>query len=508
MAKVAFISLFNKEVLNLAQLSAYIGARGHESATIYLKKYSQVRKNKASKAAASHQEYHEALDSLGRDMVLAYNSAITEKETDLLLELLHRAQPDLIGFTVTTMTLTSAANISKIIKEQFANVPIIWGGIAPTIEPEKCLEYADIVCRGEGEEALLELVEAIDHGRDFRHVSNLWVKENGSITENHIRPLLQDLDSLPLVDPGFDHKYLIEDERVYEGGELMLQLCEGIYETLTARGCPFSCNYCCNEQLRLLYPRQKYVRRRSVDNVMQELRAVKEKRSPHYIYFWDDVFTFNKQWIKEFSTAYKKEIGIPFFAYIHPRFTKEEVLLQLMDAGLFFVVCGIQSGSERVANSIYDRRVSNQDIIKCSRLLNRLGLKHSFDIITNNPLETEDDCRQTLDLLCHLAGPQIGVSKLSIFPGTKMEQMVLAEKPQPADQKTWTFFNKLYLLAQWMPTSLVGSLSNSSFLKKHPELLNVFFAPLLKKQIKSTVKHAIPKQLLLKIKQFSSSKSH
>ncbi len=497
-------------MIGVNYLSALLKKSGHQVSTIFLKRYNQVLK-KDAKSSPSPENCHMMVDSCGRDLILAYNTPIKTKELNLFLKLLNRLKPDLIGFTLTTVTLNTTAKITKIVKEEFKNIPVVWGGIESTIEPEKCLGYADIVCLGEGEEAILELANSLDSQSRNTNIRNLWFKKNnGEIVKNPLRPLIQDLDSLPITDFTYNSKYLIDDERLFQEENLLLALSEGYYETITSRGCPFLCSYCCNNQLKKLYPNQKRLRRLSVENVIKELRQVKEELNPYQIIFHDDIFTFNKQWINSFAKLYREHISLPFWCNIHPLYTKEDVLLTLKEAGLSGVTCGIQSGSNYIANEIFNRKVANQDIIQCAKILNQLNINYNFDLITNNPFETEKDCQETLNLLLKLPNPTLnnGVSKLSFFPGTKIKERLDNEKTKkPVNEHMYAFYNKLYLITQFKipPRRFIKALSKNRFLKHYPYLLEIFFIlPRFKDQLKNLGKRIIPKSLWLQIKGFLS----
>ena len=139
--------------------------------------------------------------------------------------------------------------------------PTIAGGIHPTVDPENTLndKNIDMVCLGEGEEALVELCDKMDSGRDHRKVDSIWVKDNGSIVRNNIRLLSDNLESRPFPDRSiFDFKKL-SDTRL------------GMLTVLAGRGCPYDCTYCCNHQYRKLYPNAgKYVRFRDPEAIIQE----------------------------------------------------------------------------------------------------------------------------------------------------------------------------------------------------------------------------------------------
>ena len=119
------------------------------------------------------------------------------------------ADSGLVGLSLMTNQFISAASVTEHLKRGGIESPIIWGGIQPTVEPEACLEFADIACLGEGEEALVELVGCLDSGRPHLKTRNMWFKSNSGIIRNPVRPLEQDLDRIPLPDYSCKNHFLI-----------------------------------------------------------------------------------------------------------------------------------------------------------------------------------------------------------------------------------------------------------------------------------------------------------
>ena len=164
-------------------------------------------------------------------------------------------KPDIIGFSCLTNLYSFANEKAKNIKEHF-DIPVIIGGIHPTILPEYVMENEnfDMLCIGEADEAFPELLEKMEKGEDYYDTKNFWFRKNGDIVKNEIRPLIQDLDSLPFADR----------ELFYDYGCFT-----GTLYFISGRGCPFSCSYCCHHFLQKKYRGLgKDVSKRSVDNLL------------------------------------------------------------------------------------------------------------------------------------------------------------------------------------------------------------------------------------------------
>ena len=179
---------------------------------------------------------------------------------------------DLIGISVMTNFFDNVIQITQAIKAH-SNAPVVWGGIHVTVRPEECLNYADMVCVGEGEETLLELATSMERGEGLRSIKGIWFKDNGEIVKNELRPLIQNLDSLPFPDFDYDTHFILSDGKVQRMNEELLKVyLTGIYLTMPTRGCPFGCSYCCNNLLNKMYSGQRPVRKRRIDSIIRELK--------------------------------------------------------------------------------------------------------------------------------------------------------------------------------------------------------------------------------------------
>lgn len=481
MAHVLLVTLYDRGALGVRHLSASLKAVGHRVSVLYFKRYRTVLKS--SLRNPPPEAFHEGLDLSGRTVVMAVSSGASTREHTLVGELAAELRPDLVGVSTRSITMRTAAEVTRELRRAL-DAPIVWGGIGPTLEPERSLESADYVCVGEGDGAMLDMAQAIDAGRDFAGIANIWGgTRHGAVGfRNEPRPLIRNLDALPPADMAAEGKFLIDDDRLVRDDPAVSNFGR-LYEIVSSRGCPFACTYCCNEALHRLYAGQPRVRRRSVDHVIDELAAELPARRIDRVNFQDDVFSMQPRWLEEFAQRYKQEVRAPFWCYVHPTGLKADVLERLRDAGLRWATLGIQSGSARILEDVYGRRDQRQAIVDTARLLVDLGIDVNVDIISNNPLETEADCRDTLEMLLALPKPvrlNAGISKLSVFPGTrigeKIEQMT---PPDGAPPTPHDGFNILYLLARnsWAPDGLVRRLGRAPFLLRRPATLSPLLWP-------------------------------
>ncbi|MFP5259143.1 MAG: B12-binding domain-containing radical SAM protein, partial [Acidobacteriota bacterium] len=123
----------------------------------------------------------------------------------------------LVGVSLMTNYVDNAVQITKTVKAR-SSAPVLWGGVHPTIRPGECLEWADLVCVGDGEEAVLDVARALEAGSDLTAIPNIWSRRpDGSVAENPVRPLAQDLDALPAPDWSHDDHHIWDPEQPEAG---------------------------------------------------------------------------------------------------------------------------------------------------------------------------------------------------------------------------------------------------------------------------------------------------
>jgi|TARA_B100001964_G_scaffold208413_1_gene241012 radical SAM superfamily enzyme YgiQ (UPF0313 family) len=419
---------------------------------------------------------------------LDQKSIINEEDTDILLNSLIDINPNLVGISLKSIAYDHTKKLTESIKKLLPNVKTIWGGTHPSILPEECVDFADFVCVGEGEEPLLELVKNLSNGNNTREIQSIWSNENGAVYRNPTRCVINDIDKIPLPLIGDRNQFYIFKGRK----ENSLPYPE--WMTMTIRGCPFKCSYCANETIIEAFKRKK-LRRRSVNHVIEELVLVKSNlRNVRMITINDDVFTVNKKWVKEFSSLYKEKIGIPFVVQVHPLYVNEQTLSHLKDAGMVSITMGIQSGSERVRKEIFFRNTSNQQLVDAVNVINKLKFHSRFDIIHDNPYETRQDKLETVELLLKLRRPfYLTIYSLCWFPRTKLTEKALKDgfiTKQHIEGKFKKamlyesgsglfkteediFFADLYYLAvtNYFPRPVVRLFKNYAFLERNPIFL-------------------------------------
>jgi radical SAM superfamily enzyme YgiQ (UPF0313 family) len=492
MAQMALVSLYDKSALGVRSLSAYARRAGHTVSVIWMKENENITEEERNPADDPIEDLCFGLTSRGR-AYYAYPRPITPEEIRLLVNLLEDLSPDVIGFSLTSMYRRTAAMLTARVRERLPGIPIIWGGIGPTVEPEECIRDADMICLGEGEETVVQLLECLAAGGDPSSIQNLWVRRGSEVRKNPPRPLQQDLDLYPFPDMEPDDKYAISRNTLNRRDPSISNYGD-VYDIMTARGCPYHCSFCCEEILQNLYHGQRFLRRRSPENVLEELRRAKKRWNPWRVNFWDEIFVLEEKWLREFTSRYAEQIGIPYWCYVHPNTCRESMLRLLKESGVLEVRMGVQSGSERVNRDVFNRPTQNEDIVRACERVRKMEIPYSIDLISDNPFETEEDRRETLELLLRLPQPMIigsdTVGLLSFYPNYPITKRLEEEGVDPAvDERTYLFYDNLYLLAQYRPPEMVRKLSKSRFFRNHPALLRHLFPH---SRLLSSVRRFIP----------------
>ena len=254
-------------------------------------------------------------------------------------------RPDVCAFSLTSDEQFVARDISRFIKDCDHQIQIVWGGPHPTVAVDETMSLPDVdfACVGEGLEALPELLDALEGGKDPTRIRNICAKRNGAIVRNELRPLYSDLDSLPYLDWDiYDKRQFLKpfDGKAVICGDFMANW-----------GCPFHCAYCINSTMRHYTKRR--VRRLSPERAIRELKFHKDRYGLNFITFKDEDFLMRPlSHLREFAHLYVREIGLPFAVKTHPCSVYEEKVELLVNMGVAAVSVGVESGNEYIRKHV------------------------------------------------------------------------------------------------------------------------------------------------------------
>lgn len=410
MARICIIKVFTGLNLAPAQLSAELQANGHETQIVYFKDFANKEENEIGDFIAPANAGWMTISGRERRAWSTY-APFQEVEFEALFRVLKQFKPDVICMSVYSAIIHECGSVAKRIKEHFPDKPMVWGGPGPTLTPDECIQYADILCINEGEEFIVELAAKVDADEDLSSIEGGWFKGgDGTITKTGQRPLL-DIKTLQAPDWEESRYVHIKGKRITRNSypwNLMATKMYGTmfsgkqYVLMTQRGCPFSCSFCIESRYQEMFGKKKSLRRRTVDQVMDELLFAKNVMGVVSIWFYDDVFTVNPSWLREFLPRYKEEIGLPFWCYTYPTTHTPEILRLLKDAGCDSVTMGVQSGSERLLKEVYNRPTKIDRVLEAADEIVAAGLVGTVDLLTKSEYETVDDLENTFQFMLAL----------------------------------------------------------------------------------------------------------
>jgi len=331
-------------------------------------------------------------------------------------------QPDLIAISSTEDMWELGMHILEEVRDYKTqnNIPVIAGGVFPTFAPNLALQYplVDMVCIGEGENALIDLCQHIEAGDSWDNVTNLWVKKmDGSILKNSVTTPVN-INELPVIDIK-----LFEDARLYR------PMAGRVYRMLpieTIRGCPYTCRFCNSPSQMSFYKSETgggFFRKKSIDLVYKELRSFKDELNLEYAYFWADTFlAMNQRELEEFCEMYS-DIKLPFWIQTRPETISHDNIKRLSEVGLHRISFGMEHGNEEFRKRMLDRRWKNTDIIEALKIPHQYGVQFSVNNITGFPDETRKLAMDTVEINRKINSDNANLYTFAPFHGTPLRQV-------------------------------------------------------------------------------------
>jgi radical SAM superfamily enzyme YgiQ (UPF0313 family) len=370
----------------------------------------------------------------------------SDRLKDAVVELIQDA--DVVGFSVLAHFYEAMADLSAAIRRRTGK-PVVWGGPHVSASPDSCLAHADILCLGDGEDTLLDIVRNLQRGEPTDHIPGTVASRSGRVIKSEPRPAEPVLDRFPFLDFSFDgHFYIVgpdgreqivaETPEAYRKHQKRYPTVEGEwrllpYKTISARGCPYSCTYCS------IGSRDKKAlpfRTRSVSAVIGELESVLAAHGDmiDVISFSDDTFlNHGEAWIADFSEQYEARIRKPFRVLGHPLSTTARKLEMLCKAGCMHLGMGIESMSRRVLFDVFNRKTPIPKVIESANLMVEAAktyktLPPTFDVILGNPYQSPDENLESFRLLTLIARPAKFVQfHLGWLPGSALFSRALGD---------------------------------------------------------------------------------
>ncbi len=338
--------------------------------------------------------------------------------------------PDILCFSIVSNYWEFSCELAAKIKNDF-NISIFAGGMHCSLFPESFTQDSAIdgICIGEGEIALLELIERIDGKKDYQDVNNFWFKGDKGIVKNEIRPLISNLDVLPYPDRDI----------FYDSNQ------NKSIRFIFSRGCPYNCTYCSNKAYKELNRgKGEIIRIRSVENVMLEIEKIVECYQPETLVFDDDCFNKNRKWFKEFVKKYKENNFQHFRCNTRPELVSEEDIKLLKEAGCQQINIGIESGDPEIRKNVLNRHMSDEQIINAFRLARKYNIQtYSFNMI-GIPGESIENFRKTININRIIQPDKMQLSIFHPYPGTELAR-ICKEQGLISKKNVYNYFYSTYL---------------------------------------------------------------
>jgi len=344
---------------------------------------------------------------------------ILDEEKDIIKKV-KKINPDIIAFSVMTGSHRILLDFASKIKKEM-NVLTVFGGPHATFYNDLIEEDGvDIICIGEGEYPILDLCNNLK--KDITKIDNLWIKKDGKIIKNKIRPLIDNLNELPF-----------PDRNIYYKRYKYLKILP-TKKFMTGRGCPYNCSFCFNHELKKIYAGNgRYVRKRKVDNVIEEILILKKQGDMKVVRFSDDTFTLYKNWLIEFLEEYKKKVFLPFTCLARANEIDELVVRKLKEAGCINVFIGLESGNDRIRNSVLRKNLSKKDIVNAARLFRHYKIKFGTYNMFGIPTESINEALETVKINSKIKTDFPFSTVLQPYPGTDISRFAIEKELLPED---------------------------------------------------------------------------
>ncbi|KPK42867.1 MAG: hypothetical protein AMJ78_00965 [Omnitrophica WOR_2 bacterium SM23_29] len=330
-----------------------------------------------------------------------------------MAKLILSKNPDVVGFTCLTPRMRITLFIAAKIKELNPNVKIIIGGAHVNAAKERSLYSKDIdyAIYGESEQALIELLRAIETNGDLKYIQNLIYRDDNKVIMNPARSFIQNLDELPF--PAWELLNLQEyrDHSTFDGIHM------GV---MTSRGCPWDCIFCSSG---VVWGHK--VRFRSVESVIKELEQIVHNLGITNIMFYDDTFTVNKpRFLKICNEATKRKLNLKYYCQLRVDTIDEEVADALAESGCIAAALGVESGDEEILK-VLKKGIEKGQIYKAVKALKSAEVPILASYIIGSPGETHESIQRTFEFAKELDTDQTKFMICTPFPGTELFGMAV-----------------------------------------------------------------------------------
>lgn len=379
--------------IGLTYLSAVCRKNGFDSAVYEV---DAIKKKETSDMDFSHE--HQKLE--------LYKKAVNNDNNPIWNEIVSTIEgynPDVIGISSMTTKIASCLKTTEILKKNFPDVPCIIGGPHATLLPNQLFkaDFIDYVMRGESESSIVQFISYINGDLEINSVNNLTYRnQNGKIIHNNDEKLIENLDEIP-----FPDRDSLLNKNNYSSEDF------GII--MATRGCPFNCTYCSH-----IFGRK--LRKRSIENVIEEIEYVRRKYDCIQFSFKDDTFTVDKTWVSDLcQQLINIDLDINWDCTTRVDTINDQLIQLMMTAGCNEVKIGVETGCQKILNETKKGITFNQ-IRSATKMLEKNKMMWTGYFMYGLPTETIDDIRSTYKFMEELNPNYAGLGLYNPFPKTEL----------------------------------------------------------------------------------------
>ena len=313
--------------------------------------------------------------------------------------------PSVVGISAKTQNFLSATIVAKLAKEINPDIKILVGGVHPTMNGSKVLNFEniDFLVIGEGENTIVELLQALEKDTELNSVNGIVFRDNGKIINTKPRSYVENLDLLDF--PLTNAPKVFKDFNKYPK--------EAFGYIFASRGCPYACTFC---ESKSMWTRK--VRYRSPENVVAELKQMSEF-GINKVNFDDDTFGISKKNIKTINNLMHDEL--PNMTYTCETLVQlakdEDVVKDMKHGGCTATFVGIESGNNEILKKIKKTQTTDE-CIQAMRNLQKHDIESHAFIMVGFPSETEETFKETMDFIPKLKPDSIIFSIFTPYPGS------------------------------------------------------------------------------------------
>jgi anaerobic magnesium-protoporphyrin IX monomethyl ester cyclase len=331
--------------------------------------------------------------------------------------------PQMIGISCYTNTYKKALQLNNKLRQEFPEAVFVAGGVHATAKPLETMAdlRPDYLVYAEGERTIAQLVTALEAGleKNIGDINGLYYWKNGQIRGNRAPDLIDDLDSIP-----FPSRHLLNFGPYLVPPGMIRGYVKGRVTTIfTSRGCPYPCTYCASSNVQ-----GKLVRRRSPQNVVQELTDLVSKYGINGFYICDDLVTGDHDWIMEFSRDLAdSKLGLVWACQSRVDTLDEEMLREMKRSGCVQIDFGVESGSDKTLQTM-KKSTSVEAARLTFAMTKRVGVRSCATFIIGFQGESEEDMEETFNFAKEINADYTAFYFLTPYPGTPIYQTAVENK--------------------------------------------------------------------------------